>query len=55
MKAYATQQKWTFSDIYQFIKRQVKVLLPDWKLLEEWKKCLPKGSDYMEFMHWYLQ
>ena len=54
MKAYVTQNGWSFENVYDFICAQVQVLLPDWKLIDEWRKCLPKGKDYMEFMHWYL-
>ena len=52
MRAYVTQRNWGFKRIVEFYKEQSRVLVPDWQRLQEWRKCMPQGNDYLKFTSW---
>ena len=54
MKAQITDSDWTFREILEFLNKQCNILVPDWKKLQAWRNCLPQGSTYLEFTHWWL-
>ena len=49
------KKNWGFDEIVKFLDDQSKVLVPNWRLHEEWKCCVPKGQGYVEYMHWWLE
>jgi len=54
IRKYLVNSKWEYEDIVHFLKGHSKVLAPDYMRLQEWKGCMPKGRDYLEFIHWSL-
>ena len=42
MRTYITDFQWEYSEIADFLGTQNKLLTPDWKRLEQWRKCMPK-------------
>ena len=54
MKAQITDNNWGYKDIMAFMSKQCDIMVPDWKKLQAWRGCLPQGSSYLDFTHWWL-